>query len=347
MKTNKMLQEEKILLSQSMLVMISQSSPSIVSRAFAKLHFKRQEAGSRRKYNFFHSRRVLSEIVGKKYLINKKIQVFSNVKGGSGKTSLCHQICVHMALLGYKVLAIDCDPQANLTRAFGLNELDAKYTLYDILTNNLNVEDCIIGLYNGLDIIPSDISLTRLESVLVSTSYQEKGVYKVFQNLKKKYDFIFLDSSSTINSLNRSVICHSDNVNIVCETQLPSLKGLNILIEEIHSYQKYTEAKNFYRIIANKYESETGVSQEVLGSLNCDHRDTLIKAVVRKSEDIKQSLKRRLPVCAFAKKSSHAIEDLCDLSLAVLEVSSIKRKNLIKHKSVPLIKKSSLRSEAS
>lgn len=316
--------DNKFLLSQAMLAVMAKSSPSTISRIVTKLDLKSLDYKTRKKYNFSESRTLLREIVGKEFKINKKIQVFFNFKGGTGKTSICHQIAVHMALFGYKVLAIDCDPQAHLTHVLGVDEEEESLTLYDIIVNNLPAHEAIINVYPGLDLIPSDISLTRIESPLSGKPNREKVLDKALKDLKTKYDLILLDTNPTISVLNQNATYCSDIINIVCETQPLSLKGLDILIRELEDFSSAMEVDIPYRIIPNKYESKTATSQEVLGSLHHDHKDTVMESIVRRSEDINQSSRRRMPVCGFAKKRSMAFEDMCDLSLAILETSSIK-----------------------
>lgn len=312
--------------SQSMLTMMSNSTPSSISRLATKLNLRgTEESGSRRKYNFEESRKILHEMVAKDYIVNKKVQVFFNFKGGTGKTSLCHQISVHMAILGFKVLAIDCDPQAHLTYALGISEEEENITLYDVLVNKLSVKEVVKEVYPGVDIIPSDLSLTRIELPLSQSTNREKMLNNIIKPLKKEYDFIFIDTNPTISILNQNTAYCADVINIVCETQPFSLKGLDMLVQELEEFSVAMEKEVPYRIIPNKYESKTATSQEVLGSLRHDYKEAVMETIVRKCEDINISAKKRMPVCAFCKKRSIAFEDMCDLSLAILEESTHKK----------------------
>ena len=121
--------KHNIYFSQSMLTKIANISASTISRLTSKLEMKTVRSEVRKKYDFEEARIILNEIIGKEYDINKKIQVFFNFKGGTGKTTICHQVSIHMALLGFKVLVIDCDPQAHLTYALGILEEEDKLTL--------------------------------------------------------------------------------------------------------------------------------------------------------------------------------------------------------------------------
>jgi chromosome partitioning protein len=282
---------------------------------------KNDKSYVRKKYDFEEARIILKEVVGKEYIINKKIQVFFNFKGGTGKTTICHQISVHMALLGFKVLAIDCDPQAHLTYALGIVEDEDKLTLYDVIVNKLPIKETIKNIYPGLDVIPSDLSLTRVELPLSHLTSREKIFKKIIDPLKNEYDFIFIDTNPTISILNQNTTYCADIVNIVCETQPFSLKGLEMLVRELEDFSVAMDHPIKYKIIPNKYEAKTATSQEVLGSLRHDYKDAVMESIVRRSEDMNISAKKREPVHAFCRKDSMALEDICDLGLSILKES--------------------------
>lgn len=314
--------KQNFFFSQSMLTKIANVSASTISRLSTKLDIKNLKSEVRKKYDFSQARLILKQAIGIDHLIHKKIQVFFNFKGGTGKTTICHQVAVHMALLGFKVLAIDCDPQAHLTYALGVTEEEEKLTLYDVIVNKLPIKETIKNIYPGLDIIPSDLSLTRIELPLSHSVNREKILNKIIEPLKKEYDFIFIDTNPTISILNQNTTYCADVVNIVCETQPFSLKGLEMLVRELKDFSVAMDQVINYRIVPNKYESKTATSQEVLGSLRHDYKDVVMESIIRRSEDMNISAKKRLPVCAFCKKNSIAFEDICDLSLAILKESA-------------------------
>ena len=126
--------------------------------------------------------------------------------------------------------------------------------------------------------------------------------------------------------MNQNATYCADVVNIVCETQPFSLKGLDMLVKELEAFSRAMEKDILYKIIPNKYESKTATSQEVLGSLRHDYKNAVIESVVRKCEDINISAKKQMPICAFCKKRSIAFEDMCDLSLDLLQQSAKKIK---------------------
>jgi chromosome partitioning protein len=113
----------------------------------------------------------------------------------------------------------------------------------------------------------------------------------------------------------------SDRVNIVCETQPFSLNGLRVLVDEMQSFYDDMGARPNYCIIPNKYEIKTASAQEVLGALRNEYGETVLSAVVRKSEDINVANKKHMPIAAFCKSKSPAFEDIMDLVHTLIEQS--------------------------
>ncbi len=311
--------------SQAIICYIADVLPSAVSRYITQNQILHEDGNnSRKKYSYETTRKIINHFGFDKLIAKKKIHVFFNFKGGTGKTSLCFQLSSFFALCGFKVLTIDCDPQAHLSYSFGLNIYDDYITLYDIVVNKVKFEEGIKEIYPSLDCLPSNLSLTRLELPLSQMANREKVFGKLLEPIKSKYDFIFIDTNPTISTLNRNVTLVADELNIVCETQPYSLKGLEILIDEINNFSEIMESNISLKIIPNKYESKTATSQEALGKLRADYKNLLMNSVVRKCEDINISAKKREAVFFWCSKNSTAFEDICDLGREMIYNSTIK-----------------------
>ena len=323
--------QNEILFSQADIASYAEVTPSVVSHHIAKHQIMAIQSGAkseqRKKYNFQVARTIIKEFQTKDHAPKYKTQVFFNFKGGTGKTSLCHQLSVMFALYGYKILVIDCDPQAHLSYSLGCDEQADNLTLYDVIVNKVSIEEAIIkNVYEGLDLIPANLSLTRLELPLNQMPNREKVLLKLLEKTRDNYDFVFMDTNPTISTLNRNATLAADMLNIVCETQPYSLKGLEILVAEINAFAEVMEKPINYQIIPNKYESKTAISQESLGILHTSYRDNVLESVVRKSEDINLSAKMRKPVFGICNKKSVALEDIKDLGKELMRKSTYKIK---------------------
>ncbi len=326
--SKKFMKQMETLFSQSSICYITNTVPSSVSRYINQNNIlsEGEKTDKRKKYSYDTTRKIIKHFGFNDLLVEKKVHVFFNFKGGTGKTSLCYQLSAFFALCGFKVLAIDCDPQAHLSYSFGLNIYDDYKTLYDVVVNKIKFDDAILKIYPGLDCLPSNLSLTRLELPLNQMANREKVFCKLIEPIKTNYDFIFIDTNPTISTLNRNITLAADELNIVCETQPYSLKGLEILIDEIVNFSEIMESKISLKVIPNKYESKTATSQEALGKLRSEYKDYLMNSVVRKCEDINISAKKMQPIFFWSSKKSIAFEDICDLGREMIFNSTTKRK---------------------
>ncbi|CAO5680942.1 MAG: hypothetical protein HEEMFOPI_01415 [Holosporales bacterium] len=257
-----------------------------------------------------------------------KMIMFYNFKGGTGKTSVCFQVSSHLALMGFNILVVDCDPQGHLSTSFGFDNNHDHPTLSDIIMGTVSVEGAIRNVYDGLDCIPSNLSLTKLEVILNDLPKREERLKILFEPFKKKYDFIIFDSNPTISLLNRNLLVASDTISIVCETQPYSLNGLKLLMEDMTKFFKNMEIEmpNIL-LIPNKYEDRSSNAAEAMTVLRQYYaQHMLVDFAIRRSEDVNTSAKLSLPLAFFVRTNSIALEDFSDLiqSLLLMEDPSLK-----------------------
>ncbi len=314
------------LFSQATICYLSKALPSSVSRYIASNGLVPVQGGGLKRKNFSYedTRRLVRHFGYADLIPHKKIQVFFNFKGGTGKTSICYQISSFFALCGFKVLAIDCDPQGHLSYSWGFDIYQDYKTLYDVIVNKVNFQDAVVNVYEGLDCLPSNLSLTRLELPLNQMPNRERVFTKLIAPIKKHYDFIFIDTNPTISTTNRNVTLAADELNVVCETQPYSLRGLEILIDEVNHLSEVMDMPISYKIIPNKYEAKTATSQEALGQLRLEYKNHLMNSVIRKCEDVNIAAKKMSPLFFWCAKNSPAFEDFCDLGREMI-FSSTKR----------------------
>lgn len=301
-------------------------SPNTVSRAIVTLGIENIELESthNKRYTVENARKITDYLFAStKRPIVQKVQVFYNFKGGTGKTSLCYQVATHLSLLGFRVLALDLDPQGHLSHALGLPEDWNGPTVYDVLIHDFPFEEALLEVTNGFDLLPANISMTRIEVPLSGKTKREEKLSILLAPFRDKYDFIIMDTNPTISTLNMNALVASDRVNVVCETQPFSLNGLRVLVDEMNSFYSDMGLQPNFCIIPNKYEIKTATAQEVLGALRNEYGQAVLNTVVRKSEDINVANKRHLPIAAFCKSKSPAFEDVMDLVHTLISQSQI------------------------
>lgn len=305
---------------------------STISRVIHSKKYKinRRESASsskRIRYSISETRHILSEFVKKRHDIskNKKIHSFYNFKGGTGKTTICYQISTHLALCGYKVLVVDADAQGHLTTSFGYVDNLNIPTLYDGLINNRSLEEIIIPIFEGLDLIPGNLSLTNIDIRLREMPRQEEVLKRYMDSLRYEYDFIIFDCNPSMSSLNRNILNFSDVLDIVCETHPYSINGMKLMMDDLNRFYEIMENEKMPEIliIPNKYEDRSSASAEAMAVLNKYYNQYLFpNFAVRKSEDFLRSARDQLPISFFCKSNSIAFEDISDLIQIIISKSA-------------------------
>lgn len=309
-------------LTQRVMAKMIDSNPSTINKFISLNGYSPLPQNSQKnfRYSIDDSRKILNSLYSSKYEVTKKVLSFYNFKGGVGKTSICFQISAFLSLIGFRVLAVDADPQGHLSTSLGYDGSENLYTLYDVISGNMSVEDVIKTVYPGLDLIPANLSLTKIENLLNDLPKREERVRISLQGVSDLYDFIVFDTNPTISHLNKNIISYSDFVNIVVETQAYALNGLKILMADLESFCNKMQM-NFpeHIIIPNKYEDRASNSVEAMSAL-VEYYSSSLKPnfAIRRSEDFNTSAKNSNPLPFFARTNSIALEDIIEVGLYIL-----------------------------
>ena len=148
--------------------------------------------------------------------------VLSNQKGGVGKTTSAYVLSTALKEKGYKVLAVDMDPQGNLSFAMGADTESA--TIYDVLKGELKPRYAV-QKSALVDIIPSNILLSGIE--LEFTGARREFLLKeALDSLKSSYDYILIDSPPALGVLTVNAFTASDYVLVPMLSDIFSLQGI-------------------------------------------------------------------------------------------------------------------------
>lgn len=196
-------------------------------------------------------------------------------------------------MYGAKVGVIDLDQQGNFTHACGVNAED-KPILIDIMRENLNIEDHMVKVRDGLDILPSRIDNAVLDNVFaVNNLPVDRELSKRVNRLKSKYDFVFIDCPPSLGATVSSAALAADYIVVPVDPERFSLLGLNVTLNELEkNIAKRYDANLDIKIIFNKYDGRTVLSHQVLTSLvkDEDYNKRLFKTFIRTSQDLPNSV---------------------------------------------------------
>jgi len=225
-----------------------------------------------------------------------KIQMFYNVKGGTGKSTLTAQYVMRAAMMGLKVLAIDLDGQGHLTVNLDVMDAHERPTVYDVLINDLPLADAIMTVAPGIDLVPANLGLCNIEIPLNNKTRREYRLSEAIRKIADRYDLIVADTNPAASILNGSMMVAASKVNVVCATNPLSFHGMSLVMATIEMMEREFARKLNVSIIPNMYDNREVISQEVLGELRSQFDGSCTRAVVNRSADLNEATKRRSTV---------------------------------------------------
>lgn len=196
-----------------------------------------------------------------------KIISIVNQKGGVGKTTTAISLSSALALLDYKILLIDCDPQANATSGLGLSQRDFEHNnIYSYLSGNATIDEVVNKTFiPNLEIITSHIDLAGFEIEIINEMSRESIMKEKLIELKNSYDFIFIDCSPSLGLLVINVLVSSDSVLIPVQCEYFALEGLAKLMDTIKLVKKkVNENLEIEGIVPVMFDGRTNLSHEVV-----------------------------------------------------------------------------------
>lgn len=244
----------------------------------------------------------------------KTISIF-NQKGGVGKTTTNINLCSYLALQGYKVLAIDIDPQGNTTSGLGIDKRKIKASTYDVLTTDQSIDSAIreCEVVNNFYIVPSKMELAGAEVELISISDRELILKNKLAEMKSKFDFVFLDCPPSLGFLTVNALSASDSVLIPIQCEFYALEGVGQLINTIQLVKRSLN-KNLYveGVVMSMYDGRTNLSSGVVNEVKNYFKEKVYNTTIPRNIRLAEAPSYGLPIMLYDNncKGAEAYEKL-------------------------------------
>ena len=250
-----------------------------------------------------------------------------NQKGGVGKTTTTVNLGAGLARKGRRVLLVDCDPQGDLTQSLGYPADDLEKSLGSLLYQATqegapDVRSAVLHHPEGMDLIPSNLDLSSMESLLVNAMSREKLLAGILKNVKEDYDFVLLDCSPSLGMVTINALTAADSVIIPVQTQYLPVKGMTQLLRSINMVRTHTnENLKIGGIIMTLVDSRTNLAKEVIGTIRENYGmsirifDAQIPLAVKAAEAAKEGKSvfsydaNSRPAIAYEKLTEEVIKD--------------------------------------
>ena len=163
-----------------------------------------------------------------------RIIAIANQKGGVGKTTTAINLSASLAEKGRKVLAIDMDPQGNMSSGLGLDKNAIDGTIYDMIIGEADVEEVIHkDTIENLDILPSNVDLSAVEIEMIDVENKEFVVKNAIQKIRDNYDYVIIDCPPSLSLLTVNAMTTADSVLVPIQCEYYALEGLTQLLNTV------------------------------------------------------------------------------------------------------------------
>ena len=192
-----------------------------------------------------------------------RVIAIANQKGGVGKTTTALALCSGLSQRGYKVLGIDTDPQCNFSSTSRVQTSGVPTTI-NLLLRDAEAEEAIQASPLGYDVIAGSNALSAAEKMISDTG-REHRLEEAIAPIKKKYDFIILDTPPTLGILTICAFTAADSIIIPTVASFYAAAGISELSHSVQQLVHYNINPNirFDGILLTKYDARTPVGRKM------------------------------------------------------------------------------------
>ena len=237
-----------------------------------------------------------------------RIIAVANQKGGVGKATTAINLSSCLASLGKKVLAIDMDPQGNMTSGLGIDKNEVEYTVYELILGQVGIEKVICkDALENLDVLPTNINLSAAEIELIGVEEKEFIIRKEVDKVKKNYDFIVIDCPPSLSMLTINAMTTADSVLVPIQCEYYALEGLSQLIHTIDLVKERLNPElKIEGVVFTMYDARTNLSLQVVENVKDNLQQTIYKTIIPRNIRLAEAPSHGLPINLYDPKSSGA-----------------------------------------
>jgi chromosome partitioning protein len=234
-----------------------------------------------------------------------QVIAFANQKGGVAKTTTALNLAVAFKESGHRVLAVDMDPQGNLTMSQGVDPDKVEKSMFDVLVHGTPISEVITE--REIDVACASIDLAGAEIAMSAQIGRERSLQKALEEVKEDYDFVCIDTPPSLGLLTVNALTAADKVIVPVQCEYLSMRGL---VQLQNTLQMIRENLNpdveIEGILPTMLDSRTVHAKEAVEILEENFGDLVFESRIRKAIKFAEAPVRGTSVLKYDPQSNAA-----------------------------------------
>jgi chromosome partitioning protein len=257
-----------------------------------------------------------------------KTIAIANQKGGVGKTTSAINLAASLAVLEYKTLLIDADPQANATSGVGIDPRSVETSVYECIIDQVDPKSVITETETpNLFLLPAHIDLVGAEIEMINLPERELMMKKLLAPIKNEYDFIIIDCSPSLGLVTVNSLTASDSVIIPVQCEYFALEGLGKLLNTIKIVQtRLNPDLEIEGILLTMFDTRLRLSKQVVEEVKMHFQDMVFNTIINRNTRLSEAPSFGKTIVMYDANSTGAINYL-NLAREILEKNNLTNKD--------------------